>query len=148
MSKRRLLCSLFLILLFSVQITAQQTASYSGYFAEAYRLYPNIPQGVLEAAAYSASHLYNLTDEAKGDGDTEPMPSPFGIFALIEDGRGYFKNNLGTVCTLSGITPEQFKKDVRLQILAVAKFLSREASLQNLPANSTPESFSKVLEKL
>jgi N-acetyl-anhydromuramyl-L-alanine amidase AmpD len=148
MSKRRLLTSLFLMLLFSVQVTAQQADNYSGYFTEAYRLYPNIPQGVLEAAAYSASHLQNLTAETMGDGDTEPMPSLYGIFALVEDGRGYFKNNLITVCSLSGITPEQFKKDVRLQILAVAKFLSREASLQNLPANSTPENFSKALEKL
>ncbi|HEX6427029.1 MAG TPA: peptidoglycan recognition family protein, partial [Niastella sp.] len=148
MSKRRLLTSLFLMLLFGVQVTAQQADNYSGYFAEAYRLYPNIPQGVLEATAYSASHLQNLTDETKSDGDTEPMPSLYGIFALVEDGRGYFKNNLITVCSLSGITPEQFKKDVRLQILAVAKFINQEASLQKLPANSTPENFSRVLEKL
>lgn len=148
MSKRRLLTSLFLLLLYGVQATAQQADNYSAWFSEAYRLYPNIPQGVLEAAAYSASHLQNLTAETKGDGDTEPMPQQFGIFALVADGRGYFKNNLQAVCTLSGITTEQFKKDVRLQILAVAKFLSHEANSQKLPANGIPENFSKVLEKL
>ncbi|OQP67538.1 hypothetical protein A4R26_33215, partial [Niastella populi] len=137
-----------LILLFSVNVTAQQTDNYQSYFAEAYRLYPNIPRGVLEATAWSASHMNNLANEQKADGEKEPMPEHFGIFALVENGRGYFKNNLLTVCQLSGITPEQFKKDVRLQILAVAKFLSREAHAQNLPASTTPESFSKVLEKL
>jgi N-acetyl-anhydromuramyl-L-alanine amidase AmpD len=148
MSKRRLLTSLFLILLYSVQTTAQQSDNYSAWFSEAYRMYPNIPQGILEAAAYSASHLQNLTAETMGDGDTEPMPALFGIFALVEDGRGYFKNNLTAVCALSGITPEQFKKDVRLQILAVAKFLSHEAGVQKLPADTKSENFSKVLEKL
>ncbi|WP_166437293.1 N-acetylmuramoyl-L-alanine amidase [Niastella caeni] len=148
MSKRRLLSGLFLILVLSVQATAQQVENFSGYFAEAYRLYPNLPKGLLEAAAYSASHMQNLSADAKADGDEEPMPQPYGIFGLVEDGRGYFKNNLTAVCRLSGITPEQFKKDVRLQVLAVAKFLSHEAGVQKLPANTTLENFSKVLEKL
>jgi N-acetyl-anhydromuramyl-L-alanine amidase AmpD len=148
MSKRRLLTGLLFFLLFCVNVTAQQTANYQGYFDEAYRLYPNIPKGLLEAAAYSASHMNNLADEHKGDGDEEPMPQLYGIFGLVENGRGYFKNNLLTVCQLSGITAEQYKKDVRLQILAVAKFISQEAQRQNLPANTSSEAFSKVLEKL
>lgn len=148
MITRRLLCGLFITLLCSSQVTAQQAADYSGYFAEAYRQYPNIPKGVLEATAYAASHMHNITGEMKGDGDTEPMPQRFGIFALVEDGRGYFKNNLAAVCSLSGITAEQFKKDVRLQILAVAKFLSHEARGQKLSARATAENFSVVLDKL
>ncbi|HEY1201488.1 MAG TPA: N-acetylmuramoyl-L-alanine amidase [Niastella sp.] len=148
MSKRRLLTGLFFILLFSVNVTAQQTDNYQPYFNEAYRLYPNIPKGLLEAAAYSASHMNNLADEHKGDGDNESMPQHYGIFGLVENGRDYFKNNLKTVCELSSITTAQYKKDVRLQILAVAKFISQEAHRQNVPANTSSEAFSKVLEKL
>ena len=148
MSKRRLLTSLFLILLISVQATAQQVDNYNGYFAEAYRLYPNIPNGVLEAVAWSASRGNNMKPQTHGDGDEVAMPLRFGIFGLIEDGKGYFKNNLQAVCTLSGITAEQFKNDVRLQILAVAKFLSTEAAQQNLGSNPTIERFASVLEKL
>jgi hypothetical protein len=148
MSKRRLLTGLFLILLCGVQATAQQAGNYSGYFAEAYRLYPNIPQGVLEAVAYSASHLYNMQPQQHGDAEEKSMPLRYGIFGLIEDGKGYFKNNLLTVTALSGITPEQFKNEVRLQILAVAKFLSKEAGNQNLGATPTAEVFASVLEKL
>ena len=148
MSKRRLLTNLFLILLFSVQATAQQADNYSGYFAEAYRLYPNVPNGVLEAIAWSASRGYNMKPQTHGDGDGTAMPLRFGIFGLIEDGKGYFKNNLITITSLSGITTEQFKNDVRLQILAVAKFLHKEAEQQNLGANPTAERFASVLEKL
>jgi N-acetyl-anhydromuramyl-L-alanine amidase AmpD len=150
MITRRLLlgvCSLVL----GLQLSAQQPEqNFGSYFAEAYGLYPNIPKGVLEAAAYSASHMYNLSPQTDddGDGDEVGMPQRFGLFGLIEDGKGYFKNNLTAVCSLSGITPERFKKDVHLQILAVAKFLSKEAGVQDLTANSTPENFSVALDKL
>lgn len=118
------------------------------YFREAYKLYPNIPAGTLEAAAYSASHLVNLQPHAGGDHDNcTGMPEHFGIFALVEDGKGYFKNNLLAVCSLSNITPAQFKKNVRLQILAVAKYLSHHAGTQRTAAASA-ESFAPVLEKL
>ena len=149
MNTRRLLYGLLYMLLLSFHTFAQQSlADYSSYFSEAYRLYPNIPKGLLEATAYSASHMYNITPQTPGEGDATAMPQRFGIFALIEDGKGYFKNNLAAVCAASGITAEQFKKDVRLQILAVAKFLSQEADAQKLNANITAEEFSGVLEKL
>ncbi|WP_207515451.1 N-acetylmuramoyl-L-alanine amidase [Longitalea luteola] len=148
MSKRRLLTGLLLILLFQLDVTGQQADNYSGYFAEAYRSYPNIPQGMLEAVAWSASRMYNMQPTTYGDGDEVEMPLRYGIFGLIEDGKGYFRNNLTAVTALSGITVEQFKKDVRLQILAVARFLSREAEKQNLGARPTAERFVHVLEKL
>jgi len=104
---------------------------------------------VLEAAAYSASHLINLNPHEGSDhANCMGMPERYGIFGLVEDGRGYFRNNLATVSKLSHIPAAQFKKDVRLQILAVAKFLSQEARVQKLAARTSAESFSGVLEKL
>jgi N-acetyl-anhydromuramyl-L-alanine amidase AmpD len=146
MSTRRLLTGLFLILLFRVEVMAQ-TENYNAWFAEAYQQYPNIPQGLLESTAWSASRLNNMHPPVP-TGDEATMPLRFGIFGLVEDGKGYFKNNLLTVTALSGITAEQFKNDVRLQILAVAKFLSREAGQQYPGARPTAESFATVLEKL
>ncbi|WP_205513631.1 N-acetylmuramoyl-L-alanine amidase [Longitalea arenae] len=148
MSKRRLLTGLLLILLCRLQTTAQEADNYSGYFAEAYRLYPNIPQGILEAAAWSASRMYNMQPTTHGDGDEVAMPLRYGIFGLIEDGKGYFKNNLTAVTALSGLTAEQFKKDVRLQILSVARFLSNEAGKQKAGARPSAEAFVHVLDKL
>ncbi|AEW01250.1 N-acetylmuramyl-L-alanine amidase, negative regulator of AmpC, AmpD [Niastella koreensis GR20-10] len=146
MSTRRLLTGLFLILLFRVEVMAQ-TDNYKAWFAEAYQQYPNIPQGVLESTAWSASRLNNMNPQAPGSNEVT-MPLRFGIFGLVEDGKGYFKNNLLTVTALSGITTEQFKNDVRLQIMAVAKFLSKEASQQQPGVRLTAESFAPVLEKL
>lgn len=149
-------CSLLLLtaLLLYFQVSAQQTTvagDMQPYFKEAYRLYPNIPAGILEATAYSVSHLVNLQPHSGSDHhNCTGMPEGFGIFALIEDGKGYFKNNLLAVCKLSNITPAQFKSDVRLQILAVAKYLSREAGTLKLKAGTvaSAESFAPVLEKL
>ena len=85
MITRRLLWGLCSLVL-GLQLSAQQPEQDLGsYFVEAYRLYPNIPKGVLEAAAYSASHMNNLTPQT--DGDEAGMPQRFGVFGLIEDGK-------------------------------------------------------------
>jgi len=152
MITKKLLRLFLLLLLMHLQTAAQQQPGITGldnYFSEAYKKYPNIPRGILEAAAYSASHLSNLSpQESSEEVNCMGMPQRFGLFGLVEDGRGYFKNNLVNVCRLSNITPEQFKKDPGQQILAVAKFMSREAGAQRLAALPEAEQFSGVLEKL
>ena len=100
------------------------------YFEEAYWRYPNIPRGLLEATAYSASRLTNLQPNGNNAVNCNGMPQRYGLFGLVENGRGYFNNNLQIVCTYTGITPDQYKKDVRLQVLVVAKYLSWEASMR------------------
>lgn len=148
MIRRSLL--LFAALLLYMQMMAQSPGAGVGrYFEEAYRKYPNIPKGTLEAVAYSATRLNNLQPEKPNDQtNCMGMPQRFGIFGLVENGQGYFKNNLLEVAKLSNITPAQFKKDVRLQILAVAKFLSQQAGAQRLAAGAGAESFAPVLERL
>ncbi|HEY1200847.1 MAG TPA: hypothetical protein VGE79_07695 [Niastella sp.] len=129
MRKRKLLALATVGILMHRMVQAQQPIlGLESYFEEAYWRYPNIPRGVLEAAAYSASRLTNLQPTTSANNNCTGMPQRHGIFALIENGRGYFKNNLLTVCNSSNITPDQYDKDVRLQVLSVAKFLSREAS--------------------
>jgi N-acetyl-anhydromuramyl-L-alanine amidase AmpD len=152
MNHRKLLNIFLVFLLLHAELTAQTTANtpdLNRYFAEAYQLYPAIPQGTLEATAFAASHLQNLQAHTGSDHtNCMGMPERFGLFGLVEDGKGYFKNNLAAVCAASGITAEQFKKDLRLQILAVAKFLQQEAVAQNKTARAAVENFAGVLEKL
>jgi N-acetyl-anhydromuramyl-L-alanine amidase AmpD len=152
MNHRKLLNMFLVFLLLHSKLTAQTTANapdLNRYFAEAYQLYPAIPQGTLEATAFAASHMQNLQVHAGSDHSScMGMPERFGLFGLIEDGKGYFKNNLAAVCAVSGITAEQYKKDLRLQILAVARFLQQEAVAQNKTARSAVENFAGVLEKL
>lgn len=155
MRKRKWLVLTTVGLLLQLFVQAQQTIlGLETYFKEAYWRYPNIPRGLLEAAAYSASRFTNLqprqgTNASTHDPDNfNNMPHRYGLFALIENGRGYFKNNLWTVCNGSGITPDEYNKDVRLQILAVAKYLSREASFKQLDVHISVEDFAVILEKL
>lgn len=148
MYAKKILQLCFLMLLMHLSSAAQQNGLDS-YFSEAYDKYPNIPKGILEAAAYSASHISNLNPHEGSDhANCMGMPERYGLFGLVEDGRSYFKNNLIEVCRLSGITPAQFKKDLRLQVLAVAKFLSNEAGDQKLTARTGAENFAPILEKL
>jgi N-acetyl-anhydromuramyl-L-alanine amidase AmpD len=134
-----------------MQLVAQQTdnSRLDNYFNEAYRQYPGLPKGILEAMAYSATHMTNLQPHESTDhSNCMGMPERFGIFGLVENGKGYFKNNLVEVSKLSNISTTQFKNDVRLQILATAKFLSREAGSRKVAATAGVESFAAVLESI
>lgn len=149
MRKLKLLALTAVGILMHLMVQAQQPIlGLESYFEEAYWRYPNIPRGVLEAAAYSASRITNLQPTGSANNNCTGMPQRHGIFALIENGRGYFKNNLWTVCNSSNITPDQYDKDVRLQILAVAKFLSREASFIQIDVKYSAEAFAGIFDKL
>ena len=149
MRKRNLLALTTVGILMHLMVQAQQPIlGLESYFEEAYWRYPNIPRGVLEAAAYSASRLTNLQPTTPINTNCNGMPQRHGIFALVENGRGYFKNNLYTVCNSSNITPDQYDKDVRLQVLAVAKFLSREASFIQIDVKYSVEAFASIFDKL
>ena len=150
MRKGRLIMLTAMGILFHLVIRAQQQTilGLDTYFEEAYWRYPNIPKGVLEAAAYSASRMTNLQPADNDANNCTTMPARYGLFALVENGRGYFKNNLLIVCNSSNITPDEFKKDVRLQVLTVAKFLSREASIKRMDARVSAEAFAEVFDKL
>jgi N-acetyl-anhydromuramyl-L-alanine amidase AmpD len=149
MRKRKLLALTTVGIFMHLFVQAQQTIlGLETYFEEAYWRYPNIPRGVLEAAAYSASRMTNLQPSTTETDNCTGMPQRYGLFALVENGRGYFKNNLWTVCNSSNITPDQYNKDVRLQILAVAKFLSREASFKQIDVKVSTEAFAEMFDKL
>ena len=140
-----------LAMLWHIDASAQQPTTIPGlatYFEEAYWRYPNIPKGILEAFAYSASRMTNLQPQSNESNNCTGMPERYGLFGLVENGRGYFKNNLWIICNASNITPEQFKTDVRLQILAVAKYLGREATARRMSMQVSAEEFAGVIEIL
>lgn len=91
------------------------------HFDAAYRSYSNVPRPLLEALAYSASRMQNIIPE---EGDHHAGPLRYGLFALVEDGKGYFANTLLVVCKNHNISPSAFKADIPLQIMAVAHYLS------------------------
>lgn len=92
-------------------------------FRKAYNLNPSIPKGVLESVAFSQSRFVHL-----GTSTQEPScigyPTTHGVMGLIEDGKGYFRNNLVYVSQLSGYSISDIKTDAEKSILAYAKAFS------------------------
>lgn len=91
---------------------------YRDQFKKAYILFPSIPKGALEAVAYSQSRFVFLKDH---DQSCIGYPETKGVFGLIENGKGYFRNNLITVANLSGFDIRQINTDAESHIIAYAK---------------------------
>jgi hypothetical protein len=105
---------------------------YAAEFNEAYRRYPAVPRGVLEAVAYTQTHIRHI-------GAEEPesctgMPRATGVMGLIADGKGYFRNNLQLVAKLSDSSPALIQSDPRSHILAYAAAYSKLATDRQLSA--------------
>lgn len=98
-------------------------------FDAAYRTHPGVPRPLLEALAYSASHGQNLQPETEYE--LHEAPGRYGLFALVEDGKGYFFNNLQAVCRAGNITPDTYKRSTADQIMAVAAYLEQHCQLMN-----------------
>lgn len=147
--------SLF-VCLCSMPVTAQTIRQQ--IFDGAYQVYPAVPKPLLEVLAYSASRWQNIMPD---ENDYHAGPPRFGLFALVEDGKGYFSNTLLLVCAKHGIKPAAFKADEQLQVMAVAHYLSdlckqyKVKSIRDIrpvldqfteiPANNTVSQFAREL---
>lgn len=91
-------------------------------FRAAYQQHPDVPAGLLEALAFANTRMNNEVPPT----DTAQLhhgPARYGYFGLVEDGRGYFENNLLTVCDVAEVDPALFKTDINTQIGAVAAYV-------------------------
>ena len=116
--------SIFLLtmLLLGIIVPAQLHNRLPGYFEAAYTRYPNLPRPILEAMAYSASRMHNVQPHTETD--QHAKPARYGLFALVENGQGYFRNSLPEICAAYGVQPAAFKTDEGVQVMAVAHYLS------------------------
>ncbi|MCB9234335.1 MAG: N-acetylmuramoyl-L-alanine amidase [Bacteroidia bacterium] len=116
--------SFFLLCLSFLGLSAQNfqiknSGQYQSWFAEAYALYPAVPKGMLEAVAFSRTRMQHITPDPTQPSCTG-IPQVFGVMGLVEDGKGYFRNNLQKVASLSGYPVAAIKADPRTNILAYA----------------------------
>ncbi len=107
-------------LLISWILYSQKELTYNAYFNEAYLKYPDIPKGFLEAIAWAHTHIHHKTIENTAPSDIG-MPFGWTMFYLVEDGKGWFKENLKKIAYLSGTNPELIKWDPKEAILSYAK---------------------------
>ncbi len=97
-------------------------------FDQVYSNHPTLPEGVLEAVAWTNTrmqHLENQTASCSG------YPQAYGILGLHDNGLGYFKKNGLKVAAFSGITVAQQKSNPQLQVEAYAFALEHYLSSVN-----------------
>jgi N-acetyl-anhydromuramyl-L-alanine amidase AmpD len=90
-------------------------------FADAYQKYPSLPYGLLESMAYSASRMENLIPEEEHE--EHHQPNRYGLFGLVKNGHGYFKNNLLEVCNFNKVSAGDFLANPVLQVQCVAAYI-------------------------
>ena len=91
---------------------------------------PMLPQGLLEAVAFTNTRCHHLTDGDYSNPVDDPtaMPRSYGMMGLVRDGKGYFRENLKTVAELSGFTEQEIMDEPAINVLAYAKACEKIAS--------------------
>ena len=118
--------------------------SYQAEFKQAYASHPEIPQGVLEAVAFSNTRFAHITHTANDPESCIGLPKAYGVMGLTLDGQNYFRNNLVLVSTLSEYQIQDIINDPVINIRAYAKaYASLVSSLHGI--GTTPESHIPVL---
>lgn len=120
------LFSLVSLFVLTTELTAQTdlrefSNHYQTEFAQVYTQHPEIPQGLLEAVAYNRSNLRFLDNNELAS--CTGLPKTFGVFGLVEDGKGYFNNTLEMIADLSGFNQNEIKSDPSIHINAFAEAL-------------------------
>jgi N-acetyl-anhydromuramyl-L-alanine amidase AmpD len=137
-------CVLLLLgLLGSGPLLSAQDTPYAEYFEEAYQKHPSVPRGLLEAVAYTNTRIKHLTPTPS----CQDLPVYHGVMGLIEDGKGYFQNNLLKVAALSGYRVEDIKRDPRSNILAYAAAYAKLQQNKRM-ANQRVETHRPIIDDL
>ena len=115
-------CCLTLLGLFLSVTMLFSQQQYKEAFRAAYEAFPQIPSGLLEAISYTNTHCHHLTDANYVSEDANAMPRAYGLMGLVENGKGYFRENLERVSQLSGYAMEEIKTDPVVNVMAYVGF--------------------------
>lgn len=103
-------------------------------FEQAYSETQYLPHGILEAVSWTNTHMQDVTDYQES---CSGIPKAYGVMGLHDDGKDYFIKTGEVVANLSGISIEDQKSNIELQILAYAKALDAVMESQG----ATPQNF-------
>ena len=124
----------FLLIIFLTVFTSffSLAQDHQNQFNSAYSHLFYVPKGVLEAVSYTNTRMM----EIKGDeaNSCSGIPLPYGIMGVYSDGENYFLENGRLIAKLSGVSIEQQKSSVALQVLSYGLALD---SLMKKTANSS-----------
>ncbi|MEX1002699.1 MAG: N-acetylmuramoyl-L-alanine amidase [Crocinitomicaceae bacterium] len=106
------------ILLGTIQtVNARQFYPYQQEFSQAYLSHPEIPTGLLEAISFTQSRINDIQPAAQS---CIGLPQATGVFGLISDGQGYFKNTRSLISQLANV-PLSTLNNPSAEIAAYAK---------------------------
>lgn len=111
----------FIALLFLQLNAFAQDGQFLGWCNEAYAEYPDLPRGILEATSFTQTRFAYLDGTQMES--CSGLPKSHGYLGMVEDGKGYFKNNLILVSQISRISKDQMLAHPEMEIKAYAKTL-------------------------
>lgn len=94
-------------------------------FEAAYKAFPLIPKGLLEAVSFTNTHCHHLTDADYTFDDSTAMPRAYGLMGLVKNGKNYFRENLFTVSQLSGIEVGEMLESPSANVMAYASAFAK-----------------------
>lgn len=94
-------------------------------FEAAYKAFPQIPKGLLEAVSFTNTHCHHLTDADYTFDDSTAMPRAYGLMGLVKNGKNYFRENLFTVSQLSGIEVGEVLESPSANVMAYASAFAK-----------------------
>lgn len=107
------------------QRLAPQRAAFVRMFAQAYKRYPSIPAGTLEALAYVQSRWLHMQPAHDHQEEAHHrMPAAWGVMGLYH-GQG-FADQVSEGARLLGVSAEQVRNDPLTNILAAAALLDAQ----------------------
>ena len=120
-------------------------SSAQSIFQSAYSENPNVPSGLLEAVAWTNTHMVHLIPTTEG---CSGIPQAYGIMGLHDNGKGYFNENGILVADLSGISVEEQKTSSTKQIEAYASAFNELMLVNGVDNPNDPILISKILGQL
>lgn len=94
-------------------------------FEAAYKAFPQIPKGLLEAVSFTNTHCHHLTDADYISDDSTAMPRAYGLMGLVKNGKNYFRENFFTVSQLSGIEVGEMLESPSANVMAYASAFAK-----------------------
>jgi len=104
-------------------------------FAAAYRRFPTIPAGTLEAIAHARSRWRNLQPDPADTQHGPPVYGPMGLYA----GLGGFEDQVGMAAAALGVPARRVMREPAVNVLAAAWLLDRALRAQPAGVAATVE---------
>ncbi len=103
---------------------------YQNLFSEVYARYPHLPKGLLEAVAWRESRFMPLLPD---EPSCMAIPQGWGLFGWIEEGKGYFRENLRLIAEKTGFPLNELRVSPALQVEAFASAYEAYCQTRGLP---------------